>query len=76
MTTIIIPKDLAKNKTLVAVPHEAYEQFIAWQKKIKSTRTFEPTAAEKKSLQRARKNFARGAYVTLDKLQHELGIGN
>ena len=62
MATIIISKELAKNKTLVAVPRDAYEQFIAWQKKVKSAKTFEPTVAERKSLQRARKNFARGTY--------------
>jgi len=76
MTKITIPKEIntLKNTDLVAVPRNAYEEFLVWQKRVKSIRTFKPTAQEKKALQRARRNFARGKYTTLGDLKHELGI--
>lgn len=74
MATITIPKGFDVIKELVAVPRTTYEEFLDWQKKIKSVRTFKPTAAEKKSLARSRREFARGNYITLAKLKHELGF--
>jgi len=43
-------------------------------KKIKSAKTFKPTATEKKALARARREFTQGKYVTLAELKHELGL--
>lgn len=40
--------------------------------KIRLIREFQPTAAEKKALARARKNLADGKYVTLAELKREL----
>lgn len=74
MSTITLPETIAKTGELVAVPRDAYEDFLAWQKRVKSVRTFKPTAAEKKALARARKNLARGDYLTLTELRHELGF--
>lgn len=73
MTTITIPKELTKSKELVAVPRRLYDEFIEWQEKVKSARTFKPTAAEKRAVARARKNFKHGKYITLAQLKHELG---
>ena len=72
MTTITVPKEAEKSKNLIAVPREVFEEFLSWQKKIKSVKTFTPTPAEKKALARARKNFAQGKYMTLEALKHEL----
>ncbi len=72
MATITVPKELGKNKDLVAVPRKSYEAFLAWQKKVKSKKTFAPTADEKKAAGRAKENFARGNYTTPEKLRHEL----
>ena len=72
MTTITIPKEITKNKKLVAVPSQMYEEFLAWQKKAKSSRTFKPTASEKKALTKARMNFKEKKYITLEELEHEL----
>ena len=72
MATLTIPKEFAERKDLVAVPREAFEQFVAWQKKLKSRRTFIPTAAEKKALAKARKNRARGSHLTLHELRRTL----
>ena len=71
-STITIPKGLNQNEKLIAVPQTTYEEFLAWQKRIKSVKTFKPNAAEKRALTRAHANFARGEYVTLEKLRHEL----
>ena len=72
MPTIIIPKTLARTRNLVAVPRTTYEEFLTWQKRVKSRKTFAPTVAEQKALTRSRKNFTRGKYVTLEQLEHEL----
>ncbi|KKT57450.1 MAG: hypothetical protein UW81_C0006G0020 [Candidatus Giovannonibacteria bacterium GW2011_GWC2_44_9] len=72
MATITIPKELAQNKDLIAVPRNTYGEFLTWLKKIKSARTFKPTKAELKALARGRKNFANGNYVTLNQLDNEL----
>ena len=74
MPTITIPKELKESSDLVAIPRNAYGEFLAWQKKIKSVRTFKPTAAEKRALAKARKEFAEGNYITLAELKHELGF--
>ena len=75
MTTITIPKTIGENKNLIAIPRGIYEEFLTWQRKIKSSKTFKPPTAEKKSLARARKNFSEGNYLTLAQLEHELGTG-
>lgn len=75
MATITIPRDFPSKENLVAVPRKLYEEFLAWQRRFKSTRTFKPTATEKKSLVRARKNMQRGDYLTSDDLRYELGAG-
>ena len=61
MTTITIPKTV-RDKDLIAVPRDVYEEFLSWEKKVKSSRTFRPTASEKESLVRARKNLVKGNY--------------
>ena len=71
MPTITAPK---KNNRSVIIPRKEYEKFLDWQKKIKSAKTFKPTAAEKRAVQKARKNLAEGKYLTIDQLRHELGI--
>lgn len=72
MNTIIIPKNLFKEKNLIAVPRKAYEEFLTWQKKIKFVKTYKPAKSELKALERGRKNFAKGNYVTLKELENEL----
>jgi hypothetical protein len=76
MITVTIPKELSKNQDLVAVPRDVYEDFLAWQKKIKSLKTFKPTKADKQALQRGRKNFLKKDYITLEELTHELEHNN
>ena len=72
MTTVTIPRGLAEQKDLVAVPRSTYEEFLAWQKKVKPIKTFKPTAGERRALARAKRNFAKGNYLTLEEVKHEL----
>lgn len=72
MATITIPRGLEKKDKLIAVSPEIYEEFLDWQRKIKSARTFKPTTAEKRALTRARKDFKEGKYITLRQLEDEL----
>lgn len=76
MTTITIPKEIAKNKDLIAIPRSIYEDFLDWQKKIKSVKTFTLSAKQKKILEKSRGELKKGNYLTIDELRHKLGIKN
>ena len=66
---ITIPKELTKEGELAIIPRSEYEKFLRWQKSIK---TFKPTPSEKRALRQARKDFARGNYISLKELKNEL----
>ncbi|MFA4890681.1 MAG: hypothetical protein WC587_03605 [Candidatus Paceibacterota bacterium] len=76
MTTITIPKEIAKNKDLIAIPRNIYEDFLAWQKRIKSVKTFTLTVKQKKILEKSREELKKGNYLTIDELKHKLGFKN
>ena len=72
MVTITIPSSINAKEQLIAIPKRTYEEFLAWQKKIKSAKTFKPTKSELKALTRAREEFENGNYVSWKELKHEL----
>jgi hypothetical protein len=74
MTTITIPKKNSKAKELVAIPREEYEELLDIKKNVEMVKEFIPTAAQKKDLTEARKEYEKGEYITLEQLDHELGI--
>jgi len=74
MTTITIPKELVKNKELIAIPRQEYDEFIEWHKFIKSFKTYIPTTAEKRMIKKAREDYKKGDYITIGELKHKLGI--
>jgi len=76
MTTLTIPKELTRERELVAVPLKNYKEFLERQKRIKSRREFNSSTAERKALLRARKNIVRGNYLTLEELRNALGAKN
>ena len=76
MSTITILKDGVKNKELIAVSRDAYEEFLAWKRKVKLAGTFQPTATVRKALLRARKNRLKGNVFTIDDLRKKLGFRN
>lgn len=78
---VIYPKtNHGRASDYVAVPRKVFKEFLnwqkIWQKSIKPIRTSKLTAAEKKALARARKNFARGKFITLEQLEHKLDSNN
>jgi hypothetical protein len=76
MTTITIPQPTKDKEDLIAIPHQAYEEFLEWQKKEKSKKEYTPTQAEKEALQNARKNLREGKCLTIDEAYKQLGIDN
>lgn len=72
MTTITIPKELSRDNDLVAIPKNAYKEFLDWLKNSTPVRTYKPTKNDIKALEKGRKNFAKGNYVTLEVLENEL----
>lgn len=63
---ITIPKELAKKGGLVVIPRSEYEEFLHWKELLK---IYKPTAAEKKALREARRDFTRGKYLTLEEFR-------
>lgn len=72
MPTIMIPKKIIYEGEYTIIPRKTYEEFLEWQKKIKSLRTYQPTKAELRDLQRARRDFKEGKYIEWHKLKDEL----
>lgn len=73
MTTITIPKEMAKMNDLIAIPRKRYEEFLELEKTI-SVVNF--TASDKKALAEARKNKKKGNLLTFNELKGKLGITN
>lgn len=69
MPTITIPQKITKGAELVVLPREEYERLLERQ-----VSEFIPTAAEKHDLARARRNRARGNFLTIDELKRKLGF--
>ena len=77
MTTVTTPtKKIVKNKELVVIPRHLYNEFLEWQEKIKSARTFKPTKTILRDLEKAREEYRRGKTMTLHELKQKLEIRN
>lgn len=72
--TITIPKELAGRDDLVVIPRKEYEKLAQLNRKMQLVKTFKPSAALKKDVRVARKDYKRGEYITLEQLERELGI--
>lgn len=72
MITITIPKKLIKNDDLVVIPRREYEDFLV--SRLKSIKEIELTSKQKKAINTARKNIARGNFITIHELRRKLGI--
>lgn len=68
--TIPDPKAFSRADELVLVPKKEYQKLLEKQPKLILVEKL--TASEKKAILRSRKELARGEYVTLDELIHEL----
>ena len=72
MVTITIPKELAKDDNLVAIPKNANKEFIDWLRNSIPVRTYNPTRSELRALERGRRNFKVGNFIEWHKLRNEL----
>lgn len=70
MVTITIPKKLAKKGDLIVIPREDYDAILKRQKIVPVVGL---TFSERKALDRGRKEIAKGEYLTLEKIEYELG---
>lgn len=71
MATLTIPKELTRKGELVVIPRQEYEEFLQLQKIVPIVKM---TPAQKRDLQKARKDYQEGKYITLQELERELGI--
>lgn len=72
MTTITIPKKIAKHDDVVIIPRKEYEALLG----IKKIKEFSPTAAQKKVLLSAEQRLRKGKTLSYDECVKKLGFGN
>jgi PHD/YefM family antitoxin component YafN of YafNO toxin-antitoxin module len=70
MDIVHIPKNMAQKGDLVLIPKKEYERLMAGLNEGGGTLT----AAEKKSLHRAEKEFREGKTMTLNELKKKMGM--
>ena len=74
MTTITIPKKVTRGEELIIIPRREYEEIFSWWDVIKSFKTFIPTSAQKRDLKKARGDYKKGKYFTIDEFKRKLEI--
>lgn len=70
MPTLTIPKELTRAGDLIIVPRKEYDALVHF--RISNVREVAMTPAQKRSLIRARKNFAAGKFLTPHELRQKL----
>lgn len=73
MNTVTEIKKISPNKDVVIVSRKEYESLLERQRFIPIARL---TLAEKKALEKARKEMSDGNYFTIDQIKNDLGITN
>ena len=73
---ITIPRELANKDDLVIIPRKEYEEFFQWRTTMKSFRIFTPTPALKRDLKKAREDYKKGNYMTVNEVKRKLEIKN
>lgn len=68
--TVTIPRNLTSGKELVVISLEEYEALMT----LKRAYEFQPTSAQKRALEKARKNLKKGEFLTLGELKQKLGL--
>lgn len=71
---VIIPKKLVQKDNLVIVPRKEYEGYLKYKKLGKSVRTYKPTKAELRMIKRAKEDFKKSNYMTLEQLKEKLNL--
>ena len=70
MSPITISKKITRGAELVVLPKKEYEKLL----RARVILEYTPTAGEKRALAHARKNRAKGNFLTLDELKQKLGF--
>lgn len=70
MTTVTIPKKLARQGDLVVIPRKEYEALL----KLRKIREFIPSIAQRRALNRAENNFRLGRTLSYNELAKRLGF--
>ncbi|MEK9209544.1 MAG: hypothetical protein AAB926_01805 [Patescibacteria group bacterium] len=73
-TTITIPKELARSGNLVLIPQAEYEELL-FKAKGEKIKTYKPSPAELKALERGRKEMQEGKYILWHELKEKLARG-
>lgn len=73
MNTITIPKELIKEKELVLIPRQKYEEFLDLEKIIKIVK---PIKSESQAIERGRKEIKKGKYISWHELKQKLAHNN
>lgn len=73
MNTAIEVKKISRDKDVVVVSRKEYESLLEKQRFIPIARL---TPTEKMALEKARKEMAKGDYLTLSELRNDLKIAN
>lgn len=73
MATITFSAKLTKeNEDFVAIPRKEYEEFLRL--RLSKIPEVELTPAQKRHIEEARKEMAKGNFLTLDELKQKLGL--
>ena len=75
MTTITLSRKLTKeNEDLVAIPRKEYEEFLRL--RLERFPEVRLTPTQKKHIEEARREMAKGNFLTLDELKQKLGLSD
>jgi len=73
MTTITLSKKLTReNEDFIAIPRKEYEELLRL--RLEKIPEVKLTPTQKKHIDEARKNMAKGNYLTIDELERKLGL--
>lgn len=70
MSTITIPKKLAREGDLIVIPRREYEALV----RLRKMREFIPTTAQRRALLRAESNLKKGKTLSFDELTRKSGF--
>lgn len=69
MPTLTYPQKVKETSRYITIPRKEYRELLSFKKVIP---VFKPTKSELRALERARKEFDSGNYVSWEELKHEL----
>jgi len=73
MTTITLPKKLTRSsEDLIAIPRKEYEEFLRL--RLERIPEVKLTPTQKRHIEEARREMAKGNFLTLDELKQKLGL--